>query len=43
MKLCLYSDDGENFDVLRINGYSSFIEKNIDMINKIIESAKVIK
>ena len=43
MKLCLFSDDGENFDVLRINGYSSFIEKNIDMINKIIESAKVIK
>lgn len=43
IKLCLFSDDGENFDVLRINGYSSFIEKNIDMINQIIESAKVIK
>lgn len=43
VKLCLFSEDGENFDVLRINGYSSFIEKNIDMINKIIETAKVKK
>lgn len=41
VKLCLFSDDGENFDVLRINGYSSFIEKNSEMINKIIETAKV--
>ena len=43
LKICLFSDDGENFDILRINGYSSFIEKNIDMINKIIETAKVKK
>ena len=43
IKLCLFSEDGENFDLLRINGYSSFIEKNIDMINKIIETAKVKK
>lgn len=43
MKLCLFSGDGDNFDVLRINGYSSFIEKNIDMVNKIIETAKVKK
>ena len=43
LKLCLFSDDGDNFDVLRINGYSSFIEKNIDMINKIIKTAKVKK
>ena len=42
IKLCFFSEDGENFDVLRINGYSSFIEKNIDMINKIIETAKVL-
>lgn len=42
IKLCLFSSDGDNFDILRINGYASFIEKNIDMINKIIADAKVI-
>lgn len=43
LKLCLFSDDGDELNILRINGYSSFVEKNISMINKIIETAEVKK
>jgi hypothetical protein len=40
-KLCMFSEDGRNFDILRINGYSQFIDLNIDMINRIIEKGEV--
>ncbi|AEE17803.1 hypothetical protein [Treponema brennaborense] len=39
--VCLLSNDGNEFNILKINGYSQFIEKNMEMYKKMIESAKI--